>query len=422
MNKQETINLQKLLLVIGAVTVVICLVITLFFRPHAFFGFFQKVLKMLTPFLYGAVIAYLLKPLCLRIDRLLRRLTGRKNDPAHPGLLRLAAVLLSLIIMLAGIFLILLLILPQLIESITSLVSQLPDALERFETWINTLDTSSYSHEVVETIQQVTDTVSGYVQNFLQKDLLPTLETIVTNVTSSSINLLNFLKNFGLGLIVSAYLLGSWEKFIAQGHMILYALLSKRAADWIHRELQFTNDMFSGFITGKVVDSLIVGIICFVFTWILGMPYALLVSVLVGVTNIIPFFGPYLGAIPSALLILTVSPVKCLIFLIFVIILQQFDGNILGPAILGDRVGLSGIWILFSILFFSSLFGFVGMLIGVPVFAVLYDLIRRFIYRCLRRRTQDELITEYNDTYHAPPEKERKKQKGLEKRKKKAVR
>ena len=168
--------------------------------------------------------------------------------------------------------------------------------------------------------------------------------------------------------------------------------------------------MFSGFIHGKVLDSLIIGVICLIFTLAVRMPYAVLISVIVGVTNIIPFFGPYIGAIPSALLVLTVSPVKCIVFVVFIIVLQQLDGNYIGPRILGDRLGISGIWILFSIMVFSSLLGFVGMLVGVPVFAVIYDLIRRGIYRLLNMRGEEKRIAVYETTYH-PGEKDGKKQK-----------
>ena len=195
---------------------------------------------------------------------------------------------------------------------------------------------------------------------------------------------------------------------MAQAKLIVYAVFPESAAEWIRKEVHFTDRMFSGFIIGKLVDSLIIGLICFVFMMLFSMPYAMLISVIVGVTNIIPFFGPYLGAIPSLVLILTVSPVKCLIFLAFIILLQQFDGNILGPAILGDRLGLSGFWILFSIMIFSSLWGIVGMLIGVPLFAVIYDIIRSLIRWLLNYREQDSLMKEYENRYPEKPEQAKK--------------
>ena len=157
--------------------------------------------------------------------------------------------------------------------------------------------------------------------------------------------------------------------------------------------------MFIGFITGKLLDSAIMGGICFVFCWAVGMPYTVLVSVIVGVTNMIPFFGPYLGAIPSAILILTESPYKCVLFLVFIIILQQIDGNVIGPHILGDKLGLSGFWVLFAILFFGSLWGLVGILIGVPLFAVIYDLAQKLIALCLQKRRQTKLLEDYREQF-----------------------
>ena len=211
------------------------------------------------------------------------------------------------------------------------------------------------------------------------------------------------MKNFGLGMIVAVYLMNGWEKFGAQAKMIVYAIFPKKAAEWIQYEIHYTDRMFSGFIHGKILDSAIVGIICFIFTMFTGMPYALLVSVIVGVTNIIPFFGPYMGMIPSALLILTSSPWKCLVFLVFIILLQQVDGNVLGPRILGETVGISSFWILFSILFFGSIWGLVGMIVGVPLFAVIYDLISRGVSNLLRKRRQETMLDKYTERFH--PEK-----------------
>lgn len=174
--------------------------------------------------------------------------------------------------------------------------------------------------------------------------------------------------------------------FIAQAKKIIYGVCKKKTADTLIHYVRISNDMFSGFILGKIVDSAIIGIICFVLMTIFSLPYALLVSVIVGVTNIIPVFGPYIGAIPSAMLILLVSPVQALYFIILVAILQQVDGNIIGPAILGDSTGLSAFWVLFSILFFGGFWGIAGMLIGCPLFAVIYTIIKDFVNYCLERR------------------------------------
>ncbi len=399
MNTDEKKQLYKILIILGAVAVLLSVILTVFFRTDLVMKLIGRAMTVLEPFFWGIAIAYILHPISASIRRFLTKIERKISKKQRPGLIRTISVLAAIIFMFAVIILLLLALLPELISSISSLISQLPGALRSFEEWVSSLDHGGTSHEVVTTIQAAVDTLGDKLQNYLQTDVLPNLETLVTNVTSSFMGLLSVVKNIGLGCIISAYIMGSWEKFIAQAGMIVYALFPKKTADWIRREAKFTDRMFSGFIHGKVFDSLIVGLICFVFCMITKMPYALLVSVIVGVTNIIPFFGPYLGAIPSALLILTVSPVKCLIFVIFIILLQQFDGNYLGPAILGDRLGISGIWILFSILVFSSLWGILGMLIGVPVFAVIYDLISSLVAAGLRKRGQEKRLARYEDTF-----------------------
>ena len=390
---------KELLLMVFAVSLIICLVVFLFFRSSVTGTMLKNIMGMLTPFIYGFAIAYLLHPTCHIIDKFLTRLQDRFLKKKHPGMIRTISLLLAIIFMILIIALLLVLVLPELITSISVIAAELPKAVNNFSDWISSLDQGDTSHEAVTTVQQVVNTLTTQLEDFLKTSLLPSMNSLVSNVTSSFFGLFNFLKDFGLGIIVSAYLLGGWEKFGNQAKLIVYSILPKKYADWIAREVRYTDKMFDSFIHGKLLDSLIIGILCFLFCTITSMPYGLLVSVIVGVTNIIPFFGPYIGAIPSLLLILTINPIKCLIFLIFIILLQQFDGNILGPAILGDRLGISGIWILFSIMLFSHFWGFAGMLIGVPLFAVIYDLIRRSVVTGLKKRRMEKLISQYQDRF-----------------------
>ena len=234
---------------------------------------------------------------------------------------------------------------------------------------------------------------------WLKDSILPYMNMILTGLSDSMINAAGIFMNLFIGLVVAIYLLSGRKKFKKQGKLILYSLFKERWANKIVEEIRFADRVFSGFIGGKLLDSAIIGVICYAGMMVLGLPYAILISVIVGVTNIIPFFGPYIGAIPSAIILLTVSPMSCLIFVIFIVILQQVDGNIIGPKILGSSTGLSGIWVLFSILFFGGLFGFVGMLIGVPVFAVIYDLIRQLIVRGLELRNKSKMFDEYELEY-----------------------
>ena len=220
--------------------------------------------------------------------------------------------------------------------------------------------------------------------------VLPSVQEIISEVSTSLIgsvvDLLVWLFNFIIGIIISIYLLSSKELFCAQAKKITYALLREERANNLINNMRFANKTFGGFLIGKILDSFIIGILCFIGTSVLKIPYALLISVIVGVTNIIPFFGPYLGAIPCALILIMINPIKCVVFLIFVLVLQQFDGNVLGPKILGNSTGLSSFWVIFSITVFGGLFGVLGMFVGVPVFAVIYAAIKTFVSQRLVKK------------------------------------
>ena len=421
MNAEERQRLKRIMEFTAGLAVTVCLIVLIFFRTEIFTKGLSRAVGILTPFVYGAVIAYLLHPACSVLERWLLRAEKRICKKEHPGLRRMLSILLVLAAFFAILIVLLMTVLPELINSISGLVAQLPGALERFQAWIAGLDNGEASHGAVVYIEQMVETLTQRLENFLQTDLLPEMMNLVSSVTLSFVGILSVLKNFGLGCIIAAYFLGGWEKFVAQAKLIVYGVFPTHIADWIKKEILFADRMFSGFIHGKLVDSLIVGLICFVFCALTNMPYAVLVSVIVGVTNIIPFFGPYLGAIPSVLLILTVSPMMSIVFLVFVIILQQFDGNVLGPKILGDELGLSGFWILFAILVAGDLWGLVGMLVGVPLFAVIYDLIRSFIMKRLKQRGQETMIQNYEDVHHSPePEKQAKPAKRPRKGKKRS--
>lgn len=232
---------------------------------------------------------------------------------------------------------------------------------------------------------------------WLQTKLLPNLNTYAKQFASGVAAFINVLYNLFIGIIVAIYLLKSKRIFAAQSKKIMYGIFKKNHADTIINYLRVSDNMFSGFISGKIVDSAIIGVICFAVMGVMRLPYAMLVSVIVGVTNIIPVFGPYIGAIPSALLILLVDPKQALYFLILIIILQQLDGNVIGPAILGESTGLSAFWVLFSILLFGGFWGIAGMLVGCPLFAVIYRIVKDFVSIRLRGKNLSDVTTEYMD-------------------------
>ena len=202
-----------------------------------------------------------------------------------------------------------------------------------------------------------------------------------------------------LGLIVSCYLLASRKKFARQSVMIVRSVLKPRWADLLLEEIAFVDRMFGGFIDGKILDSAIIGVLCYIGCALFNFPNALLISAFVGITNVIPYFGPFIGAIPSVLLILIEDPMKALWFGIFILGLQQLDGNIIGPAILGDRTGLSSFWVLFAIILFGEMWGIVGMIVCVPLFAVIYDIIKKLVRRGLAQKNQIEVWDQYKADY-----------------------
>jgi len=232
---------------------------------------------------------------------------------------------------------------------------------------------------------------------WLESEFLPSVNIVASGFANGVISVLNVLYNLFIGIIVAIYILASKDTFSAQAKKVVYGIFKKEHADVVISYVRIADGMFSGFIVGKIVDSTIVGILCFAAMTIMGLPYALLISVIVGVTNIIPVFGPYIGLVPSALLILIVNPMQALYFVILIAVLQQIDGNIIGPAILGESTGLSAFWVLFSILLFGGLWGIVGMIIGVPLFAMNYRIVADFINWKLSAKQLSTLTDRYRN-------------------------
>lgn len=340
-----------------------------------------------SPILYGIVLAYLLTPIVNYLEsKLLIPLFTKSSEMTSKKkkfirVLSLIMTILFVILLIYGFFSILI---PNLIISIKNISSQFPTYVQNLTSLIEKYLEDNPSIEKI--VMQVIDTYSEDINNYLNNSIVPQMESVLKTVSLSLISVLKGLWNLIIGLIISIYVLFSKETFAGQFKKIMYALFSKKHANNLIRDLRFTSDTFIGFLSGKILDSLIIGILCFAGTSRLNMPYAMLISVIVGVTNIIPFFGPYVGAIPSAILVLMVNPVKCLYFIIFILILQQLDGNFIGPKILGQSTGLTGFWVIFSITIFGGLFGVIGMIIGVPFFAVVYAMIRRIIEHLLIKR------------------------------------
>jgi predicted PurR-regulated permease PerM len=379
----------------------ISLSILFFFLIYRFQGFGDAISKLtgiLMPFIYGAVIAYLLKPVCNCVEDFLRRLLPEKMGTAA----NMLAVTISLLFGILVVYALIMMIVPQLITSVTTLYYTARNNLNDFVDWASHQEIIASNQKLLDFIETSYDNLQDTLDNLVRTKLVPSMQSLLSGAALGVMSFVTFLKNIVIGLIVSVYLLASRKKFGQQGKLILYSLVKPRWANLIMEEIRYADRMFGGFINGKILDSAIIGVLCYIACLIFKFPSALLVSVIIGVTNVIPFFGPFIGAIPATLLILIQNPIKALWFVLFVLVLQQVDGNIIGPKILGNTTGLSSFWVLFAILLFGGLWGFVGMIIGVPLFAVIYDVLKKFVFHGLRRNEEMELVTTYHDNFGDP--------------------
>lgn len=363
------------------------------FRVRELVSSLRAAMGVLMPFVFGAVIAYLLNPLFNRIYAVvLPFLKKRSKKPlAAARAAKALSTALSVLVALLLVVALFSMVLPQVIASIIGLVESdlLPNSIQRATVWFE--DTLRANPALEAAVQQVYTEAVDALTSWVKTDMLPQL----TNLVSGLMGTLTFAKNVCIGVIIAIYILNSKRLFAAQGKKLLYSICGVRRTNFILDNLRYTDRVFGGFLGGKVLDSLIIGILCFIGMSILNMPYVMLISVVIGITNIIPFFGPFIGAIPSTLLILLIDPLKALYFVIFILVLQQFDGNILGPKILGQSTGLSSFWVMFALLVGGGLFGLVGMIVGVPLFAVLYSLISGLICRSLRRKALPDDTLDY---------------------------
>lgn len=352
-------------------------------------GFFRNintVTSILSPIIWGLVISYLLWPIVKFLEQntifpLLKKAFPKKNNRK---LARALSILISVVVALFLIAMLLYLVVPQLYVSIESIVTSAPEYYDTISAWItNFLKDYPQAEQI---LLETTGHASQTLVDWARSAVLPYLSKIITNLSTGLYSVLRTVLNILIGFVVACYVLGNVKTFSAKCKKLLYSCFSVKNTDTILSAVRFTDRAFNGFINGKIIDSAIIGIICYIVCSILKMPYIVLVSVVVGVTNIIPVFGPFIGGIPTALIILLVSPTKALIYVIFIIVLQQIDGNIIGPKILGSSIGINGFWIMFAILLGGGLFGVVGMILAVPLFAVLYSGLEILVDKRLKNR------------------------------------
>ncbi len=374
-------------------TFAVCLLLVIIiFRFSALAGIVKNFLHILNPIIWGVAIAYLLNPIMMFFERLFVKAFDKKKP--HKKLNRYLSIAVTSILTLLVIISITAVLIPQIIVNISNIASNMPVYFENVQKWFD--DLLENNPMIMDFVNNQFKDFQTYITDAVNK-FQPQLQSFVSNLTLGILNFAVGVKDFLLGFIVMIYLLASKEIFIAQAKKIMYALLPQKACSHVLYVATKANTTFIGFISGKVLDSFIIGVLCFIAMTLMGMPLTVLISVIVGITNMIPFFGPFIGAIPSALLILLVNPDKFVAFVVFIIILQQFDGNILGPKILGDSTGLPSFWVLFAIFIGGGLFGFIGMLLCVPVFAVIYTLAKQLIENRLKTKNLPIGTKEYMD-------------------------
>lgn len=359
----------------------------------------HMVIQILMPIIYGLVLAYLTIPIYnFFIKRFRVCLQKRiKNEKYIHTLGKGLSIACTIGLAIAIVFGLFAMVIPQVVVSIKSIISMAPSSYTSFLVWIQGISDNNAELKGLLLNLDLTSYMQSWFDDFLMPMIRHVLNSLTTGILLSITNVVTVIKNVIIGIIVAAYVLNSKDRFVAQGKKIVYSAMNEEHAKLVIDEVRFIHKTFGGFISGKLLDSLIIGIICFVVMSFLKMPYVMLISVIIGVTNIIPFFGPFIGAIPTALFILMEDPIQCIYFLVFILLLQQFDGNILGPKILGDSTGLSSFWVLFSILLFGGLFGFVGMIIGVPTFAVFYDLVSRIVNYKLSKKNLSTKTEDYKE-------------------------
>ncbi len=377
--------------VYSIITFAVCLLIyTLIAQFDAVANALRTFFSIISPIIWGLAIAYLLNPIMVFSERKLRKLTGKKKP--HPKLDRVLSIILTVIVFFVILAAFGAIVFPQVADSVMKIVDNFETYMGNLEKWLNSLLVNF--PELADIIDSELDTIKSSLTSFFG-NIAPQIGNVMIKITDSAVGLLVALKDFFIGIIVAVYFLFDKEHFQAQLKKAACAFLPERAAEGLFSVCGRTNSSISGFITGKIIDSFIIGCLCFITMTVMKLDYTVLISVIVGVTNVIPFFGPFIGAIPSAVLLLMSSPSQVIPFVILILIIQQLDGNIIGPKILGQSTGISAFWVLFSILVGGGLFGFGGMVLGVPVFAVIYSLVDEFANRLLEKKNMSPKTKDY---------------------------
>lgn len=381
--------------IVAAVMIVIFFA---FINIRSFGRAFNTLLDILSPIMTGAILAYLLNPIYRQLlsCRLFARLD---KGNSRPVLKKTLALISTYVIFLAVITVVILLFVPQVMRSYYDLQSKVSGYVESVRVW---LEDASKSSGLLSGVYDKMLSVLDYdmIVKKMQEFITGSFDLILSGTSTlfgMFLGFINQIKNIFFGFVISIYMLSAKDMLIARAKKIIFAVLSLKAAKRLMKLARDTDRTFGGFIVGKIIDSFIIGALTFIVLWIFRIPYYPLISVIVGITNVIPFFGPFIGAIPSAFIIFVADPLKALIFIAIIIVIQQIDGNVIGPKIIGSSIGLSGLGIIIAIVIMGGFFGIAGMFIGVPLFAVIYSLVKESAENRLKKKSLPVDTESYSD-------------------------
>ena len=405
--KYSTIAIYACMVIAFALVFALCV-----FNLSSVWGVVKTILNALNPVIYGFVIAFILNPLYRLFERKVFKFVSKKKKRAV--LQRVLSLVAAYLVLALLITLFAVLIVPQLVSGFNELQSKMGDYVKNVQKWVEkTLEKTQEKHPKnfllkIVSVENLIESINKFISNWSEmlSAIMPTVRSFVGSV-------IDVVKNMAIGFVISIYFLFSRDKLCAQIKKSVYALFKKERADNMVRLTRFTSNKFESFITGRIIDALIMMALTFVVLTIFNIPYPALIAVIVGVTNVIPFFGPFIGAIPSAFIVFIANPYDVIWFIVIIFILQQLDGNVICPMIVGERMGLSALWVVVSLLLMGGLLGMTGLFVGVPLFAVVYAFFSDFVERRLLKK---ELPVDTDAYYRSPEEDEHKHTSGMDSR------
>ena len=348
-----------------------CITIKVVFSIETIIEQINKIMVFVRPFIFGFVFAYLLLPICNKVENILKKKRIKNNISS------VIAIAVAEVLLVAIIIIVFYLIIPQLISSGQDIFKKMPDIMKDIYIWIG--EKLNGNKELSIFLSDKISSLDSEIYKYINNNIMPNINNYISSILLSVTNIITIIANIIIGIVVSVFILNERKRFKKSLKRVMVALFGNKLTNLIVKEIKIADDIFGGFFVGKTIDSLIVGCICFISLLILNIPYAFLISTIVCITNVVPIFGPFIGAIPSAVIIFSESPTKSITFIIFIIILQQIDGHVIGPKLIGKATGLSTFWVLFALIVFGRMFGIVGMIIGVPLMAVIHDIFDKVI-------------------------------------------